>query len=84
MGSQSLPHYGSSLNWRNVPVKNAALLHQLRPYLAKNLQETGEGIHNEGGVDRLPLLDRLGVDDPVGLEEGEDHLLHVARMHPFP
>ena len=82
--SQSLPHFGGSLNWRNVPVKNAALLHQLRPYIAKNLQETVEGIHSEGGVDRLPLLDHLGVDDPVGVKEGEDPLLHVASMHPLP
>ena len=83
-GQPETSNYGGGVNWRIVPAKNAALLHQLRPYLAKNLQETVEGIHSEGGVDRLPLLDHLGVDDPVGVEEGEDPLLHVASMHPLP
>ena len=77
-----LLHYGGSVNWHIVPVKHPALLHQLRPLLAQNLQETGEGIYNKGGIDTLPLLDHLGEDVLVGVEDGEDHLLHVARMHP--
>ena len=77
-----LLHYGGSVNWHIVPVKHPALLHQLRPLLAQNLQETGEGIYNNGGIDTLPLLDHLGEDVLVGVEDGEDHLLHVARMHP--
>ena len=33
-------------------------------------------------VDRLLLLDHLGVDVPVGVGEEEDHLLNAAHMHP--
>ena len=79
---QPLLHYGGSVNWRIVPVEHPALLHQLRPLLLQILQESGEGIHNEGSIHRLPLLDHPGVDEPVGVEEGEDHLLGAARMDP--
>ena len=82
MVGQLLPHYGGGVNWRIVPVKHPALFSPMRPLLLQNLWESSEGIHIEGGIDRLPLLDHLGIDEPVGVKEVEDHLLHVARMHP--
>ena len=77
-----LVHYGGGVNWRIGSMEYPALFNPLRPLLLQNFKESSEVIHIEGGLDRLPLLDYLGVDEPVSIEEGDDHLLHVARMHP--
>ena len=75
---QPLPHYGGGGNWHIVPEEHPALLHQLRPLLLQILKESGEGIHNEGGIHIFSLLDLLSVDEPGGGGEGEDH--HGYRL----
>ena len=75
---------GGGVNWCFVPVEHSALFHHLRPLLLQNLKESSEGIHNEDSIHGLPILYRLGVDEPVGDEEGDNHLLCGAHMHPCP
>ena len=75
---------GGGVNWCFVPVEHLALFHHLRPLLLQNLKESSEGIHNEDSIHGLPILYRLGVDEPVGDEEGDNHLLCGAHMHPCP
>ena len=63
-------------------MEHPALLHQLRPLLLQNLKKCIQGIHIKDGIQRLPNLDHLGEDELVAAEEGKDHLLCGAHMHP--
>ena len=75
---------GGGVKWCFVPVEHSALFHHLRPHLLQNRKETSEGIHNEDSIHRLPILYLLGVDEPVGDEQGEDHLLCGGSHAPLP
>ena len=73
-------HYGGGVNRGVVPQEEPLLLAQNWSLLLEMLHEAAQGLDDVLRVDSFAPGDDVGVDEPLRVEEGQDHLLCPAGL----